>query len=273
MDALTVALVMALGVAAGSIGALLGLGGGIFLVPLLTLLLGLPIQQAAGISLMTVIGTSGAVTGGGVSRGLVNVRLGMLLLVFASLGGLAGGVTAQLLSERTLARLFSVTTGAIAILTLSRLDRRNTIDQPGAEPNWLGARFFEHETGRQVVYRVRRLPLAIGVSFVAGNVSGLLGLGGGILQVPALQAWCGVPVRVAAATSALLIGITALASAPIYWAHGDVIPHLAAAAVLGVLVGARLGLWWGDRSRARDLKLLLVIVLAVVSLLMWWKSA
>ncbi len=119
-----------------------------------------------------------------------------------------------------------------------------------------------------VSYRVRRLPVALGMSFIAGNVSGLLGIGGGILKVPTLNAWCGVPLRVAAATSALMLGVTAIASVPIYYAAGDVIPEFAAAAVVGVMVGSRGGLWIGDRVRARWLKLLLSCVLLIVAILM-----
>ena len=87
-----------------------------------------------------------------------------------------------------------------------------------------------------MLYRTGRVPLAMAVSLTAGTISGLLGLGGGILQVPALNAWCGVPMRAAAATSSVMIGVTAAASAPIYYARGDISPPLAAAAVLGVLV-------------------------------------
>jgi uncharacterized membrane protein YfcA len=116
-----------------------------------------------------------------------------------------------------------------------------------------------------VVYRTRRAPAALGVSLVAGSVSGLLGIGGGILQVPALNAWCGVPLRAAAATSAVMIGITAAASAPLYYVRGDVVPPLAAAAVLGTFAGSRAGLWAGGRARAKWLKLLMAGVLIAVS--------
>jgi uncharacterized membrane protein YfcA len=103
------------------------------------------------------------------------------------------------------------------------------------------------------------------VSFVAGNLSNLLGIGGGTVKVPALNAWCGVPLRVAAATSAVMIGITAVSSAPIYYSRGLISPALAAAAVLGVLIGSRAGFWFGGRARAKWLKLLMAAVLAFVS--------
>jgi uncharacterized membrane protein YfcA len=274
VDALQLLLVAGLGCAAGAFGALLGLGGGIFLIPALTWIFGLPVRQAAGVGLMTVIATSGAVSGEQGRSGLVNTRLGMLMLVGSSIGGLAGGLTAQHVSEPTATLVFALTTAAIATLTLARLDHRNVVEGPDATPNAYGGRFFDPERGREVVYHARRLPLGVAASVVAGNLSGLLGLGGGVLQVPLLNLWCGVPIRVATATSAFLIGLTAVASAPIYFAYGQVHAPFAAASVIGVLAGARWGTRIGAGRQVRHLKLLMAVVLAAVSLLMfvrWWR--
>jgi hypothetical protein len=109
-------------------------------------------------------------------------------------------------------------------------------------------------------------------SLLAGMVSGTLGIGGGILKVPVLNAWCGVPLRAAAATSALMIGVTAVASAPLFYARGDVNPPLAAAAVIGVLAGSRAGFWFAGRARAKWLKLLMACLLASVSVLYFKKA-
>jgi uncharacterized membrane protein YfcA len=223
---------------------------------------------------MTVIATSGAVSGEQGRSGLVNTRLGMLMLVGSSIGGLAGGLTAQHVSEPTATLVFALTTAAIATLTLARLDHRNVVEGPDATPNAYGGRFFDPERGREVVYHARRLPLGVAASVVAGNLSGLLGLGGGVLQVPLLNLWCGVPIRVATATSAFLIGLTAVASAPIYFAYGQVHAPFAAASVIGVLAGARWGTRIGAGRQVRHLKLLMAVVLAAVSLLMfvrWWR--
>jgi hypothetical protein len=262
-----IAVVMGAGAVAGCFGALLGLGGGVFLVPFLNVVLGVPIHVASGVSLMTVIATSSAVAAGSGSRSLVNLRLGMLLQVAASTGALLGGITVARLSESTLSGIFAAVTAAIAAIMLTRLDRRNVILDSRVEPGTLGGRFHDEESGREVVYRTRRLPLALSVSLAGGSISGLLGIGGGILQVPALNAWCGVPIRAAAATSAVMIGVTVAASAPIYYARGDVSVPLAAAAVLGVLAGSRAGFWVGDRARAKWLKLLMALVLAAVSII------
>jgi hypothetical protein len=262
---LIVVIVAGVGAVAGCLGALLGIGGGVFLVPFLNAALGLPLNIAAGVGLMTVIATSSVVSAGSSGKGLVNLRLGMVLQIAAAGGGLVGGVTVERLPRPVLYALFSVVTAGIAAIMLSRLERRNVILDESIDVGRFGGRFYEEESGRGVAYRTRRMPLALGVSLVAGSISGLLGIGGGILQVPALNAWCGVPLRAAAATSAVMIGVTAVASAPIYYSRGDVVPPLAAAAVLGVLVGSRAGFWFGGRARAKWLKLLMACVLAAVS--------
>ena len=260
------------GAAAGILGALLGLGGGVFLVPFLVLVLHLPMHLAVGISLTTVIATSSVVSSGRMGRSLVNLRLGMVLEVATAAGGLTGGIVAAMLSAGTLQRMF----GGVAILSalamLGRLDRRNVILDPEADTGRLGGRYYETESGSVVSYSVKRVPLAMAVSFVAGSVSSLLGVGGGILKVPALNAWCGVPLRAAAATSAFMIGVTATAGAVIYYGRGDIVPWMAASTVLGVLAGSRAGFALGDRARAKWLKLLLAAILTGVGILMLARS-
>jgi len=265
-------IIFAAGAVAGSLGALLGIGGGVFLVPFLNLGLNLPIKAAAAISLTTVIATSSAVSAGRAGKQLINLRFGMLLEVATVGGSLLGGVTAQLLAQRTLQRLFGLVTAIVAVIMLGRLQRRNVILDPDADPGALGGRFYEEESGATVTYRVKRLPVALAASFVAGNVSSLLGIGGGVIKVPALNAWCGVPLRAAAATSAFMIGVTAAGGAVIYYGRGQLIPTLAAAAVLGVQLGSWAGLRFGERAQAMWLKLLMAVVLLVVSALMFGRS-
>lgn len=260
--------VTALGAVGGLLGALLGLGGGVFLVPFLSLFVGLPFRQAAAIGLMTVIATSSVVSAQRSGDGLINVRLGIVLEIATTLGGLAGGLTALSLSHRTLSIVFGLVALAISVVMFRQIDKRTSLADPPRVTGWLGGQYYSRDHGQVVSYQVRRLPVALGMSFIAGNVSGLLGIGGGILKVPTLNAWCGVPLRVAAATSSLMLGVTAIASVPIYYAAGDVIPELAAAAVVGVMIGSRGGLWAGDRVRARWLKMLLSCVLLLVAILM-----
>lgn len=255
------------GALAGALGTLLGIGGGVFLVPFLTLALGLPIRQALAASLVTVIATSTAVSAG-TSKHLINERLGLLLEIPTVAGSLAGGIAAAYIAPSMLHALFAASTFGIAMVMLTRLDTRNVILDPSVDPGILGGRFYEEESGREVIYRVKRLPLAVVGSFVAGNLSTLLGIGGGVMKVPLLNAFCGVPIRPAAATSAFMIGVTATSGAVIYFGRGDLVPLVAAAAVLGVRLGSGAGLRLGAVVRVRHLKQLLAGVLILVSALM-----
>lgn len=273
MSLLTIPAIMAAGAVAGCLGALLGIGGGVFLIPFLNVGLGLELPVAAGISLMTVMATSSVVAAGSSNRDVINLRLGILLQIPAVAGGLIGAEGVEALSARTLALIFATVTGIIALVMLTRLDRRNVILDDTVRPGEFGGSYYEEESGRRIVYRIRRMPAALGISFSGGVLSGLLGIGGGILQVPALNAWCGMPMRAAAATTAAMIGITALGSAPIYFARGRIVAPLAAAAVVGVLLGSRAGMWLSPRTRARWLKLLMAVILALVSAVYFYEAA
>jgi uncharacterized membrane protein YfcA len=265
-------IVFGAGAAAGALGALLGIGGGVFLVPFLNLTLNLPFREAAAISLTTVIATSSAVSAGRAGKQLINLRFGMLLEVATVGGSLLGGVTAQLLSQPTLQKMFGVVAAFAAVTMLGRLQRRNVLLDPSIVPGPLSGRYYEQESGGVVTYRIKRLPVALLASFVAGNVSSLFGIGGGVIKVPALNAWCGMPLRAAAATSAFMIGVTATGGAVIYYGHGQLIPSLAAAAVLGVQVGSWTGFAFSERTSVKWLKLLMAAVLCVVSALMFVRS-
>jgi uncharacterized protein len=268
MGTLTILFVMTTAAIAGMMGALLGLGGGVFLVPALVIVLGFGFPEARGISLMTIIATSSTVARRTAGTRLINLRLAMVLEVATAFGGLLAGITAALISERVLTVTFSIILLMTAVIMWRQRNVRNVLLEPNVQPGVFGGRFYERESGREVAYRLKRMPVALFVSFIAGNVSGLLGIGGGIVKVPALNAWCGLPIRPAAAMSSFMIGVTAVAAAPIYYARGEVNLQLAAAAVLGVLVGSRVGLWYAERVRARRVKLIFIGVLMAVAALM-----
>jgi uncharacterized membrane protein YfcA len=257
----------------GVLGALLGLGGGIFLVPFLNLGLKFPLSVAAAISLTTVIATSSSVSAGRAGQQLINLRLGMLLEVATAAGSVLGGVTALILPQFILQKLFGAVSALVAGIMLTRLQRRNVILDPSANPGLLGGRYYEEESGGMVTYQVKRVPLAMGASFVAGNISSMLGIGGGVIKVPVLNAWCGVPLRAAAATSAFMIGVTATVGAVIYYGDGQLVPGLAAAAVLGVQLGSWGGMRFGRHAPAKWLKILMAVVLMVVAVLMFAQSS
>jgi uncharacterized protein len=260
-------ILMISGAATGLIGAMIGIGGGVFLVPLLTLFLGVPIRTAIAASLISVIATASASSTINLERGLVNMRLGMTLEVATTIGGLAGGLIATTLTHRQLFLAFGVTLVVMGIIMVLRSRRRNVIaHDAGVEPGRLGGRLQEGD--RSYVYRVKRLPLALTASLTAGAISGLLGIGGGVIKVPVLNAFCGIPIRVAAATSAFMIGVTGAASAFIYFGRGDIALHLTSAVAVGALPGSLLGARLSQRVEARSLKILMAVVLLLVGLRM-----
>src|SRR5687767_5775762 len=154
-DAIVAASVMAAGAISGAFGAMLGIGGGAFLVPFLTLIVGLPFREAAGISLTTVIATSSAVSATTAGLGLINLRLGMLLEVATAAGGLLGGLTAQMLPERVLQGLFGIVTTVIAGMMFTQINQVNVILDESVDPGRLGGRYFDERRGRSVLYRVK----------------------------------------------------------------------------------------------------------------------
>jgi uncharacterized membrane protein YfcA len=250
------------GAATGLVGAMLGLGGGVFLVPLLTLALGVPIRTAVAASLISVIATASASATVNLGRGFVNMRLGLALEVATSLGGLAGGIAASLLTRQQLFVTFGITLAVMGVIMAARSNKRNVLPDPDTDPGVLGGTLVED--GTRYVYRFKRLPVGLGASLLAGAISGLLGLGGGIVKVPVLSTFCGIPIRVAAGTSTFMIGVTAAASAFIYFSRGDVVLPLTAAIALGALPGSLLGAQLSDRVRARSLKILMAVVLLAV---------
>ncbi len=252
----------ATGAATGLVGSLLGLGGGVFLVPLLTLGFGLPIRSAVAASLVCVIATATASATTALRRGLVNVRLGLFLELATSVGGVLGGLLAASLSARLLHGLFAATLALMGAIVVLRSGRRNILEA-NQDPGRLGGRLLEGDN--TFVYRPRRLGLGMLASLVAGGVSGLLGLGGGIIKVPVLNAFCGVPIRVAAATSTFMIGVTASASAFLYLARGDVLLPATAAVALGALPGSLAGSRLSHRAEPKSLKILMAVILLGVA--------
>src|SRR5439155_23047295 len=173
-----------------------------------------------------------------------------------------------MLAQSTVQLLFGIVTAAVAVVMVGRLGRRNVILNPSIDAGLLGGRYYEEESGGIVTYRVKRMPVALAASFVAGNLSSLLGIGGGVVKVPVLNAWCGMPLRAAAATSAMMIGVTATGGAIIYYGHGDLQPLAAAPAVLGVQVGSWAGMRLAERASVTWLKGLMSAVLIIVAVMM-----
>lgn len=267
------------GAAAGMFGSLLGLGGGVLIVPLLTLGFGLPLREAVAVSLVSVIVTSSASAGVYLQRHVANLRLGMVLELFTASGALVGGLVAFLLAERVLAGLFAAMLIWVAASMLRRREPAQHASVPATEPGTnatadvpagfaapaMPAEWYRGSTLAARLsgtgYQVERLPVGMAGSVVAGVLSALLGVGGGIVKVPVMHLILGVPLKVATATSNMMIGITATSSAVIYLLRGEIDPYVAGPTALGVFIGASVGSRIAHRIDVRILRWLFVIVL------------
>jgi uncharacterized membrane protein YfcA len=255
------------GMAAGLFGSLLGLGGGILIVPLLTLVFNLPLLTAVGVSLVCVIVTSGASAGVYLERRVANLRLGMVLELFTAVGALAGGLAAFILPENVLELLFAALLVYVAVTMIRGRDPEPDLDQEEADA--MAADIAADNSFRASLsgpgYRVRHLGFGAVGSVVAGVTSALLGIGGGLVKVPVMHVLMGVPLRVATATSNLMIGITASASAIIYLLRGGIDPYVASPTAVGVFFGASLGSRIAHRIDVRILRGLFVVILLYTS--------
>jgi len=260
---LIVLLLIGGGVAAGLFGSLLGLGGGILIVPLLTLGFGLPLITAVGVSLVCVIVTSGAAAGVYLERRVANLRLGMTLELFTAIGAMTGGLIAFLVPERFLELLFAALLIYVALTMARRPDSSPEFDVAAEDPAIEGGGDDDSTVTRLSGpgYRVRRIGFGLVGSVGAGVVSALLGIGGGLVKVPVMHVLMGVPLRVATATSNLMIGITASAGAIIYLLRGGIDPFVAAPTAIGVFLGATLGSRTAHRMDIRVLRGLFVAIL------------
>jgi uncharacterized membrane protein YfcA len=256
------------GAACGLFGAVLGLGGGIFLIPALVLVFGVPMHSAVAAGLIAVIATSSAAGARNAEQGVANVRLGMVLEITTVLGAFSGGLLAQRLAADWLGLFFATVLLAVsAALWLRR--RAREAHEYRASGGLLDGGYHDPAARRDVAYSVRRLPVALASSLVAGFVSALLGLGGGIVKVPALHLFCGIPMKAATATSNFMIGVTAAASAVIYLSAGAVPGVLTATVCLGVLAGSQAGVRLSRRLSERLVGRIFAVVTFMVSLLMY----
>jgi hypothetical protein len=250
-------LVFLVGVVVGGAGSMLGIGGGVMLIPLLTTLFGFGIKTAIGASIISVIATSSAAGAVYVERGLTHSRLAMVLEIATTAGALAGGITAVLISPRALSFIFAFVLLYVAYSMKGFRGQERGATMTGA----LDTAYRDPLTGSMVAYGVQHLPLGMGASFLAGNISGLLGIGGGIIKVPIMNIVMGIPIRAAIATSNFMIGVTAATSAIVYYQHGYVNPSVAIPTALGVLLGARFGTVLGGRVRSQQLKQIFQLIL------------
>lgn len=261
-------------IGAGLLGSLLGLGGGIIVVPVLTLLLGVEIHYAIGASLIAVIATSSGAGSSYVRQHIANVRLAMFMELATTGGAILGAFAAGMISAKWLYMLFGLLMVFTAYLMLRHNEgkERPVLPDALADKLKLHGAFHDHATGKDVQYRVCRSRAGFAVSGIAGIISGLLGVGGGIIKVPMMTLAMNVPIKAATATSNFIIGATAAASAGVYFARGDVNPSIAGPVAMGVLVGAMTGSKLQKRIKSGTIRRAFSIVVVIVAVQMLLKG-
>lgn len=249
---------------AGFLGALTGLGGGVVIVPLLTIALGVDIRYAVGASLVSVIATSSGAAAAYVREGFTNLRVAMLLEIATTLGALAGAALATALAPSLIAVVFGV------VLLHSAWVARRLVDAhlTDAAPDPLASRLhlngaYPSATGLQP-YHVRRVPAGAALMAVAGVLSGLLGIGSGAVKVLAMDRTMRLPFKVSTTTSNFMIGVTAAAGAGVYLWRGYIDPGLAMPVMLGVLAGSLVGARVLVAAPPRHLRLVFAVVIALL---------
>lgn len=267
MSLLEILLMILAGFGTGIIGALLGIGGGAFIVPILVLLFHVPIHLAIASSLLSVIATSSSSSSVFLGKRLTNIRLGMTLEMFTTIGGIGGALLAIITDQKILQYIFSGMMVFTAISLLNRpKDRVHRVQKQGL----LGAEYYDESLKQEISYKVERLPLGFIISFIAGLVSGMLGIGGGVIKVPAMVLGMKVPVRAASATSNMMIGVTAVASLFIYYAHFRLDLFVSSAVALGTFFGSLLGahIMVKVRSKAIIITFSILLLLTAVEMVL-----
>jgi uncharacterized membrane protein YfcA len=249
-------LLVILGFFAGMLGAITGIGGGVVLSPVLALYFGIPIRQAIGASLVAVITTSAASSSVHLQRHTTDIRLGMTLELATALGAAVTAYIVGYFNRSLLEAIFAAFLLYSSIMILSRGGRVKPGDESPSE-------LLPGSNGETVIppYEPRRYPLGMAASLVAGALSGLLGIGGGPIKVPVMYIFMNVPLIVATATSNFMIGVTAAASAIVYYRRGDILVEVAAPLSVGVFLGSLLGARMAPRIRTRYVVYLLVAIM------------
>jgi len=258
----------------GIIGSMLGIGGGIFLIPIMTLGLGIDIKIAAATSLVTIIVTSSTSASGYLKDGFVNVGLGMFLEMFTVTGAIIGAVLAFYLMPEFIEVIFGIMLVYAAFYMRFSKDVmcRPVAQGATAKRSRFTGRFYDQRVNQVLEYDAINLPKGAGASFVAGNLSGLIGVGGGIVMVPAMNLWMGVPMKAATATSTFILGVTAVASALVYLSNGLMAPVITAVAAIGIFIGAMLGTRTMPKITGGALRTVFSITIIVIAVLMFLRA-
>ena len=271
---------MLIAVLAGFLGSLVGLGGGIIITPALTILFGFDIKYAIGASIVAVVATSSGSAIAFVKDHVSNMRVGMLLEVFTTAGGVVGALMAGVFSSRLLYIFFSLILlnsfyGMLkktGLITKLKKEEEKVENDKYADKYKLNSTYYDKATGETVKYNVTNVPQGSLVMFGAGFASGLLGIGSGAFKVVALDTYMKLPIKVSTATSNFMMGVTATASALIYFFNGTINPAIAAPIALGTLIGSRTGAKVMQRLDAKYIRYIFLPILLFTIINMFLKG-
>ena len=261
---------LAVSIGASAVGGTLGMAGGIFIVPVLTVFGGLDIHTAVAASIVSVIACSCGSAASFLTSSLTNIRLAITLEVATTSGALTGVLLANRLPTSSLCALFAAVLLVSAWQMLGRRrefahDAEQTHASDWATVLRLHSSYPDQALGRSVFYRVRRLHLGLALMYGAGLISALLGIGSGVLKIPAMDSALRLPIKVSSATSNFMIGVTAAASGVAYFIHGDMQPAIAGPVALGSVIGAWLGARLLMVIPSDKLRLVFVVVLVALA--------
>ena len=258
---------------AGLLGSLTGLGGGVVVIPVLTLCFGVDFHYAVGAALVASIATSSGSGSAYVKEGVTNIRLGMFLEIATTIGAVCGAAVAIYLNSNTIAIIY----GSVLVLTAAMQQRRKS-DHDGVVGSEMARRLklfgsWPQKDGTMKHYQLRHVGGGFSVMYVAGVLSGILGIGSGVLKVIAMDGIMKVPFKVSTTTSNFMMGVTACASAVIYVQRGNIVPGMAFPVMIGVLFGALTGAKLLKRLDVRLLRRIFCIVILMVAANMIYQGA
>ncbi|GKU26667.1 UPF0721 transmembrane protein [Clostridium folliculivorans] len=263
--------ILLISVVAGTLGSILGLGGGTVITPALTMLFGIDIRYAIGASLISVIATSSGSAVAYIRDKITNVRIGMFLEIATTTGAITGAFIGGLIAPNLLYVLFGFLLLYSAVMMLKRRNEelpQNVKRSPLSEKFKLNGQYYDKALKKDVAYNVDNVQGAFGVMYGAGIISGLLGIGSGSFKVMAMDMFMKLPLKVSSATSNFMMGVTAAASAGVYLLRGEIDPKIAAPVALGVLAGATLGTKIMQRMKSKTIRKIFIPFLAYIAIQM-----
>ena len=269
-----------IGILAGILGSMVGLGGGIIMVPALTILLGVDIKNAISASLISLVATSVIAVSAFAKKQLVHFKLGLILESTTILGSFAGSYIGVYLDSKILMILFAslMVVAALMLLRNLKTDSDDVVYDSKVSDDKerffdITGKYFSEHSNESLPFKVKRVPFIIGFSTFAGAISGMLGVGGGIIKVPMIHLIGGVPIKVASATSSFMIGFTGLAGAIVYFVHGQFDVVMTSSLIIGIIGGSYVGSKIAIKIKSKVLIIVLLLVLIYTAFRMFMKVA